>query len=66
MTEVEPGPDEEPPVALVAVAVALSSRGPVLFRQERVGRRGRSFTMLKFRSMRVNSDDLQVTASGDE
>ncbi|MCA5893010.1 sugar transferase [Isoptericola sp. NEAU-Y5] len=40
----------------VALAVALTSRGGVLFRQDRVGRDGRTFKMLKFRSMRVGAD----------
>ncbi len=45
------------PVLLVlAVAVRIDSSGPVLFRQERVGINGRSFTMLKFRSMVVDAD----------
>jgi lipopolysaccharide/colanic/teichoic acid biosynthesis glycosyltransferase len=46
-----------PVLVLLALAVRLTSRGPVLFRQERVGRYGRPFVMLKFRSMRVDSDD---------
>jgi exopolysaccharide biosynthesis polyprenyl glycosylphosphotransferase len=37
----------------VALAVKLTSRGPVLFRQRRVGRDGRAFDMLKFRSMHL-------------
>jgi exopolysaccharide biosynthesis polyprenyl glycosylphosphotransferase len=45
------------PVFLVAaIAVAASSRGPVLFRQTRVGVDGRAFLMLKFRSMVVDAD----------
>jgi exopolysaccharide biosynthesis polyprenyl glycosylphosphotransferase len=40
----------------IALAVRVSSPGPVLFRQERVGVNGRSFTMLKFRSMVVDAD----------
>jgi lipopolysaccharide/colanic/teichoic acid biosynthesis glycosyltransferase len=46
-----------PVMALVAVAVKLDSPGPVLFRQERVGRGGAMFTMLKFRSMRTDADE---------
>ena len=46
-----------PVLAVVALAVRVSSRGPVIFRQERVGRGGRPFTMLKFRTMRVGADD---------
>ena len=42
---------------LIAVFVKLKSPGPVFFRQPRVGEHGRSFTMLKFRTMRVNADN---------
>lgn len=41
---------------LVALWVGLSSRGGVFYRQRRVGRCNRDFTIYKFRSMRVNSD----------
>jgi lipopolysaccharide/colanic/teichoic acid biosynthesis glycosyltransferase len=54
-----------PLLAAAAVAVKLSSPGPVLFRQERVGRYGRPFRIDKFRSMRVNATGPSVTAGGD-
>jgi lipopolysaccharide/colanic/teichoic acid biosynthesis glycosyltransferase len=41
------------PMALLAGWIRLDSPGPALFRQERVGLRGRRFVILKFRSMRV-------------
>jgi len=41
---------------LIAAAIKLSSRGPVLFRQERIGHLGRPFMFLKFRSMRVTTE----------
>ena len=40
----------------IALAIKLTSRGPVLFRQDRIGQYGRRFTFLKFRSMRVDND----------
>ena len=49
-----------PVLLLCAVGVKLSSPGPVLFRQERIGRDKKPFQMLKFRSMRVN--DTQDSA----
>lgn len=45
-----------PLLAAIAVAVKLSSKGPILFRQTRVGQYGQRFTFLKFRSMRVGND----------
>jgi exopolysaccharide biosynthesis polyprenyl glycosylphosphotransferase len=45
-----------PVLALAAVLVKVSSHGPVLFRQERVGYRGRRFQILKLRSMYVDAD----------
>jgi exopolysaccharide biosynthesis polyprenyl glycosylphosphotransferase len=46
-----------PICALAAVLIKVESRGPVLYRQERVGRNGRVFTLAKFRSMRVDAED---------
>jgi Undecaprenyl-phosphate glucose phosphotransferase len=45
-----------PVMALIALAIRLTSRGPVLYRQERMGLDGRSFEMLKFRSMVVDAE----------
>ena len=45
-----------PLLILIAVAIKLSSPGPVLYRQERVTWNGRRFTMLKFRSMPVGTE----------
>ena len=46
-----------PLLAFVALRVRLSSSGPILFKQERIGWRGKPFQMLKFRSMYVNAED---------
>jgi lipopolysaccharide/colanic/teichoic acid biosynthesis glycosyltransferase len=45
-----------PLLLLIAVMVKATSRGPMLFKQQRVGQYGRRFTFLKFRSMRVDND----------
>lgn len=45
-----------PVIIAVALAIRLSESGPVLFRQERIGRDGEPFSMLKFRSMRLGAD----------
>jgi exopolysaccharide biosynthesis polyprenyl glycosylphosphotransferase len=48
-----------PLFGLIAAAIKLGSGGPVLFRQTRCGLGGRPFTFLKFRSMRVDADQLK-------
>jgi lipopolysaccharide/colanic/teichoic acid biosynthesis glycosyltransferase len=45
-----------PALAAIAVAIKLTSKGPILFRQERLGQYGQTFTFLKFRSMYTNCD----------
>ena len=47
------------PMLLIALLIKLSSRGPVLFRQERSGHYGKPFIMYKFRSMVTNAEQLQ-------
>ncbi len=45
------------PIALItALLIKLDSRGPVLYKQERVGKNGRIFTLMKFRSMRTDAE----------
>lgn len=53
---------------LVAVAFLIKLRmpgGPIFYRQQRVGRYGELFTMVKFRSMQVGSDASSVSVSGE-
>jgi lipopolysaccharide/colanic/teichoic acid biosynthesis glycosyltransferase len=44
---------------VIAAAIKLTSKGPILFRQPRIGEHGISFTFLKFRSMYINNDSSQ-------
>lgn len=65
-----------PLLLVVAIAIRLESKGPALFRQDRMGYRGRPFTIYKFRSMRASeqagspeadmtkTDDARITAVG--
>jgi sugar transferase (PEP-CTERM system associated) len=53
-----------PIVLLTAVLIKLESRGPVFYKQERIGKNGRTFVLTKFRSMRVDAEqDGPVWAS---
>lgn len=55
-----------PLMGLVALAVRLSSPGPVFFKQQRMGRNGCVFTLYKFRSMHVAKDHSSpITVTGD-
>jgi exopolysaccharide biosynthesis polyprenyl glycosylphosphotransferase len=58
-----------PVLLAVAVAVRVSSKGPIIFRQTRIGAGGRPFTMLKFRTMVDGADDMREelrAASGNQ
>lgn len=46
-----------PFMAVIAIAVKVTSRGPIIFAQERIGRRGEPFKFYKFRSMKVSADE---------
>lgn len=54
-----------PVLPLVALGVKISSPGPVFFRQKRVGRDGKHFFMLKFRSMAAGTETVAFTAKND-
>ena len=45
-----------PALAVIAIIIKIDSAGPIFFRQERVGLRGRPFRIFKFRSMRVGAE----------
>jgi exopolysaccharide biosynthesis polyprenyl glycosylphosphotransferase len=57
-----------PLIAVFAVAIKLSDRGPVLYRQRRVGERGKEFEMVKLRSMRpgAQADGAQWSSRDDD
>lgn len=55
-----------PALLLIALLVRLESSGPALFKQQRVGRYGRPFTLYKFRTMRADASGPLVTASSDD
>jgi lipopolysaccharide/colanic/teichoic acid biosynthesis glycosyltransferase len=53
-----------PIFAIIAIAIRVDSAGPVFFRQERVGRGGRRFMILKFRSMTVGAEEQLIQLQG--
>lgn len=56
-----------PIMLAVALAVKASSKGPVIYKQERVGLHNRNFVMYKFRSMKINRcDELHFTTQNDD
>ena len=55
-----------PLCAGISVVVRAESEGPVIFLHDRMGRDGRHFRMLKFRSMKAGSDDIEASLSDEE
>ena len=55
-----------PIMIFAAIGVRLSSPGPILFKQTRVGKLGKKFVMLKFRSMKVNRGANRTWTKGDD
>jgi O-antigen biosynthesis protein WbqP len=54
-----------PLMLLTSVAIRLDDGGPTLFRQKRVGRKGKIFEVLKFRSLPVNTGDFPSSQAGE-
>lgn len=54
-----------PLILIAGAAILLTSGGPVLFRQRRIGRQGQAFVLYKFRTMRDGSAGLKITVLGD-
>ena len=55
-----------PVMIVAALGVRLSSKGPVIFKQKRVGKNNKEFTMYKFRSMRVNDQEETGWTTADD
>lgn len=54
-------------LVVIAISIKLGSKGPIFFRQKRVGKDGKVFTLVKFRSMMINQNIKNtVTAKGDD
>ncbi len=54
-----------PVMLITALAIKLNMPGPVLFKQQRIGRYARPFVIYKFRTMRINNSKISVTLSTD-
>ena len=55
-----------PILTLIAISIKIDSKGPIFFRQLRVGRYSEDFKIFKFRTMQINSDKLGLLTVGDK
>lgn len=55
-----------PVLLVIALAIRLEDRGPILYRAQRVGRGGKAITVYKFRSMRMHADRLEDMLTPEE
>ena len=53
-------------VPIIAILIKLESKGPIIFKQQRSGRKNREFTVYKFRTMYVNTEDSGDQATKDD
>lgn len=54
------------PMALLVIVIKIDSRGPAIFKQERIGKNGSPFSIYKFRTMRMDAPAYQPTSTFDE
>lgn len=55
-----------PLMAIIALLICISSKGPILYFQKRIGFRGKEFTIFKFRTMVLNADQLIVSFNTEQ
>ncbi len=54
-----------PVIIILSVIIKINSKGPVLFKQRRIGLNGKEFTIYKFRSMRIDTPNVSTEKLGD-
>lgn len=54
------------PIVIIAICVKCSSPGPSFFKQERIGKNGKTFKMIKFRTMKVNAEKEGVYSNDED